>query len=155
LILVTLGTHTQPFPRALALVQPLAAHEEVVVQHGHTAPPSWCGPSQCFDFTDYDRLVALVQEAEAVICHSGVGTIMTALGFGRIPIVVPRLARFGEHVDDHQVDIATAFAARRLVVRCENGDIEAAFQAARGRTALAVSRAGELRRAVAEAVRAP
>jgi UDP-N-acetylglucosamine transferase subunit ALG13 len=155
LIFVTLGTHTQPFPRALALVQPLAAREEIVVQHGHTAPPSWCVPSRCFDFIDYDRLVTLVQAAEAVVCHGGVGTIMTALGFGKIPIVIPRLARFGEHVDDHQVDIATAFAERGLVVWCENGDLEPALQAACGRAALAFSRAGELRRAVAEAVRAP
>jgi len=42
---------------------------------------------------------------------------MTALKLGHTPVVIPRLAQLGEHVDDHQLDIATRFAERGLV-RC-------------------------------------
>jgi len=44
-----------------------------------------------------------------VIAHAGMGTILSALQFGRPLIVMPRLAQFGEHRNDHQ--LATA---RRL-----------------------------------------
>jgi UDP-N-acetylglucosamine transferase subunit ALG13 len=42
-----------------------------------------------------------------VISHAGVGSIMVALSHGKRPIVVPRLERFGEAVDDHQLQVAT------------------------------------------------
>ncbi|CAN3127767.1 hypothetical protein ACNUDN_01533 [Mycobacterium sp. smrl_JER01] len=41
-----------------------------------------------------------------VITHSGVGTLMEILDMGVFPVVVPRLARRGEHVDDHQLQAA-------------------------------------------------
>ncbi len=40
---------------------------------------------------------------------------MVAMQAGHTPVVVPRQAGYGEHVDDHQVDIATRFASRNLV----------------------------------------
>ena len=47
---------------------------------------------------------------------------MTALRLGHAPIVVPRLHRFGEHVDDHQLDIARRLQERGLVRCVEPGD---------------------------------
>jgi UDP-N-acetylglucosamine transferase subunit ALG13 len=65
----------------------------------------------------FDDVVDTMMRAESVICHAGVGSIITALQVGHTPVVVPRLAVHGEHVDDHQLDIATRFAERGLV-RC-------------------------------------
>lgn len=152
MILVTLGTHDQPFERALRLAEPLASQDEVVVQHGHTPPPSWCEPSRCLRFVEYEQLAALVEEADAVVSHAGVGTIVTALGYGKTPVVIPRLARYGEHVDDHQMQIANAFAERGLVVVCD-GDLAGALAVARGRAAARRGPSERLKRAVVEAAR--
>ena len=73
------------------------------------------------EWVAFDELVALMTRAEAVICHAGVGTIVTALKAGHVPVVIPRLAAHGEHVDDHQMDIATKFGDRGLL-RCVTGD---------------------------------
>jgi len=47
-----------------------------------------------------------VESADVVITHSGVGTILQLLESGVHPIVVPRSKAAGEHVDDHQFEIA-------------------------------------------------
>lgn len=116
MIFVTLGTHEQPFPRALEVVLPLAATHRLVVQHGYTPARDAALGISWMTFTGYDELVALMREASAVICHAGVGTIMTALGAGKNPVVIPRLASLQEHVDDHQLQITKKLAERQAVI---------------------------------------
>jgi UDP-N-acetylglucosamine transferase subunit ALG13 len=63
----------------------------------------------------FDEMKETMTRAAGVVCHAGTGTIMTALQTGHTPVVVPRRVAHGEHVDDHQLDIAERFAARGLV----------------------------------------
>lgn len=151
MILVSLGTHEQPFDRLLEIVAPLAQEDSLVIQHGHT-PPSTDMRASWIEFTSYDELVGLMSDAEAVICHAGVGTIMSALGVGKCPVVVARRARFDEHVDDHQVQITSAFAERGIIVACSRpDDIVACLADARERGSAGVRRQGDLAAAVAAA----
>jgi UDP-N-acetylglucosamine transferase subunit ALG13 len=69
------------------------------------------------EFMRFEEVVNTMIKADSVVCHAGVGTIMTALQAGHTPTVIPRQARYGEHVDNHQLDIATRFAERGLI-RC-------------------------------------
>jgi UDP-N-acetylglucosamine transferase subunit ALG13 len=118
LILLSLGTHQQAFSRALDLVEPLACGgEEFVVQHGSTPPRPDMPNTVWIEFMPYENVVDAMTRADSVVCHAGVGTIMTALKAGHTPVVIPRQAQHDEHVDDHQRDIATRFAERGLV-RC-------------------------------------
>lgn len=48
---------------------------------------------------------AACREADVVVTHAGVGTILQLLEMGIHPVVVPRLVSEGEHVDDHQVQV--------------------------------------------------
>jgi UDP-N-acetylglucosamine transferase subunit ALG13 len=155
LIFVSLGTHEQPFERALDLVEALAVHDELVVQHGHTPPrPDW-PRTRWLAFGSYEEVLSLLREASAFVCHAGVGTIMTALSLSKMPVVVPRLHRFGEHVDDHQLQIVRAFAAGGLVVPCfEGDDLAAAVAASRRLVGTRRHVDGGLRRAVAVAAAA-
>jgi UDP-N-acetylglucosamine transferase subunit ALG13 len=116
LILLSLGTHQQPFPRALDLIESLAhSGEDLVIQHGSTTPRPEMPNTIWVEFLAYDDLADTMAQADSVICHAGVGTIMTALQARHTPVVIPRLAQHDEHVDDHQLDIATRFAERGLV----------------------------------------
>jgi UDP-N-acetylglucosamine transferase subunit ALG13 len=122
LIFLSLGTHEQPFGRALALADVgRRPGEELLVQHGLTPPDRGIEATWC-DYMTYEAVVAAIQEARAFVCHAGIGSILTALGCGVTPIVIPRLARFGEHVDDHQLQIAAKLAERRIVVVLKDGD---------------------------------
>jgi UDP-N-acetylglucosamine--N-acetylmuramyl-(pentapeptide) pyrophosphoryl-undecaprenol N-acetylglucosamine transferase len=118
LILLSVGTHRQSFSRALDLIEPLARQGTTfVVQHGSTPPRPELPNTTWVELIAFDELVDTIAKADSVVCHAGVGTIMTALQAGHTPVVIPRQARHGEHVDDHQIEIANHFAERGLV-RC-------------------------------------
>jgi UDP-N-acetylglucosamine transferase subunit ALG13 len=55
-----------------------------------------------------------------VVTHAGVGSVMLALGRGKVPIVLPRLAAFGEAVDDHQATFGRRIAMAGLVCVVED-----------------------------------
>lgn len=132
MILTALGTDEHPFARALDIIDHLRPAHELVVQHGHTPPRDWA-EATWFDFVPFEELMSLMREADAIVCHGGVGTIMTALLLGRRPVVIPRLAAHAEHVDDHQLQIVGKLGSRGFVVPLLDGaDIEAAIDELRG-----------------------
>jgi UDP-N-acetylglucosamine transferase subunit ALG13 len=61
----------------------------------------------------YEELAAWAKEATVVVTHGGPGSIMLALAEGREPVVIPRMARYHEHVDDHQVQFVHWLHDRR------------------------------------------
>jgi UDP-N-acetylglucosamine transferase subunit ALG13 len=113
MILVTIGT-SEPFDRLLAGLELLPREEELVLQCGTSAHagPHW---ARRFDYLGAAELAAEMRRARAIVMHAGVGSIITALEQGRRPIVVPRLHRFGEAVDDHQLALARRLADIGLV----------------------------------------
>ncbi len=120
MILVTVGTNETPFDRLLLAVQEVGPDEELVVQYGScSVRPS---PATLHEEVLYDGLVELMREARAVVAHAGVGIVLTALANGKRPIVMPRLKRLGEAVDDHQLHFGRRLAERGLVTLVEDVD---------------------------------
>jgi beta-1,4-N-acetylglucosaminyltransferase len=111
MILVTTGTNGAPFDRLLQEVDRIG-DEPLVVQHG----PSdlRLAHATCFDYVPFAKLVELVRDARVVITHGGVGSILVSLTNGKRPLVVPRLARYGEAIDDHQLELAQRLDAAGL-----------------------------------------
>lgn len=117
MLLVTIGT-CEPFDRLLSAIDELDVDEELVVQTGlSTVHPR---RASCFDFLAYDALADLVSRARVVVTHAGVGTILTVLAAGKRPIVVPRLRRYGDAVDDHQLELAERLALAGLVTHVQD-----------------------------------
>lgn len=106
MIFVTVGTHEQPFDRLIKEVDRLihsgVIKEEVFIQRGICSMVPLNCPSS--EVISYDDMFKKVNEARIVITHGGPGSIMLPLSMGKVPIVVPRQAKFNEHVDNHQVD---------------------------------------------------
>ena len=69
------------------------------------------------------QLAAEFAAADVVITHAGVGLSLLALSSGRCPVLVPRLAERGEHVDNHQREVAAELDRRGLAVACEAEDL--------------------------------
>jgi UDP-N-acetylglucosamine transferase subunit ALG13 len=113
LIFVTVGTHHDPFERLLAALDQLEG-AELVVQYGPGAPPP--GVSRAEAYLPFEEMTALFREAETVITHAGVGSILCARREGHTPLVVPRRHDLGEHVDEHQAELTRKLAARGSVV---------------------------------------
>ncbi len=111
MILVLLGTQNNSFHRLLEEIQKNIDNEniqeEVVVQKGYTKFESK-------DMTIYDELPIekfneLIEKADLVITHGGVGSIINSITRGKKVIAVPRLKKYNEHVNDHQLDIIQTF----------------------------------------------
>ncbi|MBS5220313.1 MAG: multidrug MFS transporter [Streptococcus sp.] len=114
MIFVTVGTHEQPFDRLLKEVDELVENgvitEEVFIQTGYsTYIPKNCKWSKLLSF---DKMDELMERADIIITHGGPATFMSAIAKGKKPIVVPRQEKYGEHVNDHQVDFARNVAKR-------------------------------------------
>jgi UDP-N-acetylglucosamine transferase subunit ALG13 len=117
-IFVTVGTNEARFDRLLRAVDRLEGVEPIVVQHGASAVRP--ERATCFEYLPFDRLVELVRGARVVVTHAGVGSVAVALSNGKRPVVVPRLHRYGEAVDDHQLAFARRFHAAGLVTLIED-----------------------------------
>ena len=105
MIFVTVGTHEQPFNRLVRKMDELkrdgVIQEEVFIQTGFsTYVPQYCRWSKLIPYAD---MVKKMENARIVITHGGPASFLMPLQMGKIPIVVPRQSRFGEHVNDHQV----------------------------------------------------
>jgi UDP-N-acetylglucosamine--N-acetylmuramyl-(pentapeptide) pyrophosphoryl-undecaprenol N-acetylglucosamine transferase len=69
------------------------------------------------------ELTRAIREADVLVAHAGVGTALAALEVGKCPILVPRRASYGEHVDDHQIQIARELSGRDLAVSVDADEL--------------------------------
>jgi UDP-N-acetylglucosamine--N-acetylmuramyl-(pentapeptide) pyrophosphoryl-undecaprenol N-acetylglucosamine transferase len=122
-VLVLLGTLDYPFPALVdRLVEILPDDVDVAWQLGCTsAPPDV--PGTVHRLLSTVELASLVHECDVLVAHSGCGTALLAMESGKAPVLVPRRVGRGEHVDDHQVQIARELAGRGLARYREVGDL--------------------------------
>lgn len=113
MILVTVGTEQYPFDRLMGWIDRLLENdlidEEVVVQYGScTVLP---GGSRVYRLLRESEFHRLIDTARVVIAHCGEGTVLLLDTLTTPYLLVPRSERFGEHVDDHQVELARGLAS--------------------------------------------
>lgn len=120
MILVTLGTQKQPFTRLLDAIENSDINEEIIVQAGYTKYDS--KKMKIFDFISYEKMGKLVDNANIIITHGGTGSIVGPLKKNKKIIAAARLSKYGEHVDDHQIQIVDMFADVGYIMKYEDGD---------------------------------
>lgn len=112
MIYVTLGTMFMPFDRLVNAMDRIAAStdEEIIIQRGL----SKIEPTHCtyFDFKGHDAVLEIQREARVIVAHAGIGATMDALAVRKPLLLVPRLKRYDEHMNDHQLEIAKAMEQR-------------------------------------------
>lgn len=118
MILVLLGTQNNSFHRLLEEIQKNIENgnikEKVVVQKGYTKFESQ--DMEIYDQLPSDELKKLIDKANIVITHGGVGSIITSIEKGKKVIAVPRLKKYKEHVNDHQLDIINSFSEMGYII---------------------------------------
>lgn len=117
MIFVTVGSQKFQFNRLLKAIDDLIEQriitEEVFAQTGYSdyQPRNYASKA----FLDREEFVAMEAEAELVITHGGTGAIVGAVKQGKKVIAVPRLSKYGEHVDDHQLQLIAEFQEQNLI----------------------------------------
>lgn len=124
MIFVTLGTQKFQFNRLLRMMDDLIEnkkiHERVFAQIGNSDYlPRYYEYCDFLSNNDYEEYI---KNCDILVSHSGVGTIMTGLRYRRKIIVVPRLSKYGEHIDDHQTQIAQSFSKLNYVLMYSDED---------------------------------
>ncbi len=107
MIYVTLGTQARDFSRLLKILEKLIIdfdiNEEIVAQIGYTKyRPNGV---KCFDFISEDKYQEYIKSARVIISHAGTGALFSSIKKGKKTIAVARLKKYGEMVNDHQVEI--------------------------------------------------
>lgn len=120
---ITVGNATQPFTRMLETVVEKADHlpQPVIVQYGNN--DFSCEKCQSVAFMDMEQFSRQLTNATLVVMHAGAGSIIHAIQAGKVPIVIPRRADYGELIDNHQHELAELFATEGRVIVVEDVSI--------------------------------
>lgn len=120
MIFVTTGSQKFQFNRLLRevdeLVEKKVIRESVFAQIGYSdyRPANYAYT----DFLNQQEFVEKLIGCDMVITHGGTGVIIRAVKNGKKVIAVPRLVKFGEHVDDHQIQLLSQFEGMNLICAC-------------------------------------
>jgi UDP-N-acetylglucosamine transferase subunit ALG13 len=107
MIFLTVGTERFPFDRLVKAVDEIALGKsyKVFMQIGKSnyIPKS----GEWARFLSFEEIKEKINNASIVISHAGAGSIILIMQLGKVPIIVPRYKKLGEHIDDHQIGLAT------------------------------------------------
>lgn len=118
MIFITVGTQPHQFKRLFDEVVKLVDNgdimEEIIAQTGSLKLHHPKIKSE--QFMSQEDLDYYIDNADIIISHGGVGSILTSIKKNKKVIGVPRLSRFGEHINDHQVDLINALAMKNYII---------------------------------------
>ena len=122
MVLITVGTQKQEFNRMFELVRKSKElkKEELIVQRGYTK----CNNSKrikAFDFIPLEQMEEYISKADIIISHGGVGTIFSAIKRGKKVIAIPRLEKYGENINDHQIEICEELEKEGYILYYKDG----------------------------------
>lgn len=121
MILLSVGTQKQQFTRLFELVVNCneLKNEKIISQSGYTKYEN--DRIESFDFISLEKMDEYIEMADLVICHGGVGTILSAIMKGKKVIAIPRLAKYGEHINDHQIEICEELEKEGYILYYKDG----------------------------------
>jgi len=120
MIFVTIGTQ-EPFDRLIKAIDelvPALENEEFIVQ----APLKDYRPInfKTIDFMDPQQFRKNMESASLIISHAGMGTILSAMTGQKALLIMPRLVKYGEHRNEHQLATAKIFKSLNYINVAEN-----------------------------------
>ena len=121
MILLSVGTQKQQFTRLFELVVNCneLKNEKIISQSGYTKYEN--DRIESFDFISLEKMDEYIEMADLIICHGGVGTILSAIMKGKKVIAIPRLAKYGEHINDHQIEICEELEKEGYILYYKDG----------------------------------
>lgn len=118
LIFVSLGTQDKSFERMLKIIEKEIKNgfikEEVIVQAGYTEYKSKY--MKIFDYVPKEEFEEYIKNCDLLITHGGVGSIFTGLKNNKKVLVMPRLSKYKEQHNDHQLEITDEFTKKGYIL---------------------------------------
>ncbi len=124
MILIALGTQDKPFTRLLKdvlnQIELGNIKEEVIAQAGCTKLDT--DQIKIYDLLAVDQYEKFINQADLIITHGGVGTIVSSLKLNKKVIACARLSKYHEHTNDHQLEIIDNFKDEGYILAYNDGD---------------------------------
>lgn len=124
MIFITVGSRSFQFDRLLKAVDDAIENgkitDEVFAQVGSSSYK--VKNYKCVDFIGHDEFNSKLDECDTVLTHGGTGVIVNSVKMGKKVVAVPRLAKYNEVVDDHQIQLVKAFEKLGMVTGCYDCD---------------------------------
>ena len=121
MIFVTVGSRNYPFDRLFMKLDEL--YDEGIITDNMFAQigtSSYKPRNYVYrDFISPDEFAENIQKANIIVSHGASGSIMKALNAGKKVIAVTRLEKYGEHINDHQIQNNEAFSINRYVLMAD------------------------------------
>lgn len=118
MVFVTLGNQDFQFSRLLKAVERAIDNgvitSDVVAQIGHTEFES--DKLKTRKFLSKDEFDNFIAQSEFIITHAGTGSIINGIRNHKKVIVAARRKKFGEHIDDHQLELLEAFGKKKYII---------------------------------------
>jgi len=125
MILVILGTQDKKFYRLLEAVDKEIKNknikEKVIVQAGFSSDYQ-SNNMEIFDLIDVLEFDKLIKKSSLIITHGGVGSILSGITNNKKVIAMPRLKKYNEHTNDHQLEIVSKFREMGYILSCNEKD---------------------------------
>lgn len=131
MIFVCVGSRNYPFDRLFKKLDELC-DDEIIKEYIFAQIGTSTYKPKNFKYKDFisqEEFIEKVKESDIVISHGASGSIMKALNAGKKVIAVTRLEKYGEHINDHQIQNNEAFASNGYVLPVyEMGELKEAIQ---------------------------
>ncbi len=131
-VFVTVGTHAQQFDRLLKAIDEIAGKNKKLRVFGQTGNSLY--KPKFFPYKEFVREPEYshkFMEADVIVSHGGAGAIIHAMEFRKKLVIVPRLEKFSEHTNDHQLELAELLHRHKKAIAVSNEkDLEKAILAA-------------------------
>ena len=136
MIFVTLGTNDKSFKRLLDAFEKEIElgniKDKVIVQSGFTKYNS--KKMKVIDLMSMSEFNKYIKECDLLVTHGGVGTILDGLKLGKKIIAFPRLSKYKEHVNDHQIEVLNEFYKEGYILTGEIKDLVSLIEISRSFT---------------------
>lgn len=125
MIFVSLGTNDKSFDRLLKAIDREITlgniKDKVIVQSGYTKYDS--DNMEIIDLMSMDMFNECISNCDLLITHGGVGTILDGLKKNKKILAFPRLMEYGEHVNNHQLEIINKFSSDGYILTGKIDDL--------------------------------
>ena len=122
MIFVTVGTQDKPFVRLLDAIEKAIGKkeivDEVIVQAGYTKYEST--NMKILEYIPFDEFGKYIDDADVIITHGGVGSILSSVKKGKKVVAVARLSEYGEHTNDHQLQVIEKMSKQGYIIDGNN-----------------------------------
>lgn len=123
-ILITIGSMSEKkFTRLFNIIEELCEEKildgkEIIAQVGFDNYESKY--FQTFDMIADEEFKKIIDESDLIISHAGTGTVISSLKKSKKVIIFPRMEKYDEHYDDHQLELCQLFSSKNYVMCAKN-----------------------------------